>query len=323
MRLMAKDLSGQLHWFLFDGPVDTLWIESMNTVLDDNKKLCLADGKMINMSPFMSMIFEAQDLKEASPATVSRCGMVYMEPEALGVRVLHDSWIDKLPPAFTAKQSFVPTLNRLYDDFVPSTIEMLRLKCKECSPTYDNNIVSSLYKIMNSFLIRYVATEVNKVEPEDIDYLASIIENIFIFSLIWSLCCTVDNNGRKKMNDMIRIKLKTKKMTKVTIPQNNDLVYDYQYDAENNQWIQWIEKAKNFSLDVKTTQYVQCVIPTNDNIRMHYLMKSLLCKLNYHVLCPGPTGTGKSINAMKLLTGDLPDTHQYITIAFSAQSDAN
>jgi len=36
------------------------------------------------------------------------------------------------------------------------------------------------------------------------------------------------------------------------------------------------------------------------------------------VLCPGPTGTGKSINAMKLLTGDLPDTHQYITIAFSA-----
>ena len=150
-----------------------------------------------------------------------------MEPEALGVKVLHDSWKDKLPPAFTAKNTFLPTMDKLFDDWVPSTLELLRLNCIECSPTYDNNIVNSLYKIMNSFLIKYVATELNKVEPEDIDYLASILENIFIFSLIWSLCCTVNNAGRKKMNDMIRIQLKTLKMTKVTIPDDNDLVYDY------------------------------------------------------------------------------------------------
>lgn len=67
MREAVADETSDVKWTVFDGPIDALWIENMNTVLDDNMTLCLANGERIKLKSEMKMLFEVMDLAVASP----------------------------------------------------------------------------------------------------------------------------------------------------------------------------------------------------------------------------------------------------------------
>ena len=201
-------------WIMFDGPVDAIWIENMNTVLDDNKKLCLMSGEIIAMSDVMSMIFEPMDLLVASPATVSRCGMVYLEPEQLGWKPLLAAWFEKnklqgrfirmegpdkdIPTGLQIVDSDVIHIQGLFDWLVEPCLCFVRKEASEMSPTVDSNLVTSLLNIfealMKKALVKYQQKPGDDDEAVDAATEARLartriqdIECCFLFSLVWSI----------------------------------------------------------------------------------------------------------------------------------------
>lgn len=71
-------------WIVLDGDIDPMWIESLNTLMDDNKVLTLASNERIALTKEMRLLFEIANLKTATPATVSRAGILYINPQDLG-----------------------------------------------------------------------------------------------------------------------------------------------------------------------------------------------------------------------------------------------
>ena len=83
----------EMRLMIIDGPVDTLWIESMNSVLDDSKLLTLNNGDRIPLTKNVKLLFEVENLAVASPATVSRAGMIYLDIDELGWEPYISMWI--------------------------------------------------------------------------------------------------------------------------------------------------------------------------------------------------------------------------------------
>ena len=93
IRKAASDLSGRRTLVTFDGPIDPDWVENMNSVLDDNKRLNLVTGEAIYLTPNMNIILECSDLSECSPATITRCAVVYMRKESFPVKAHFNKWL--------------------------------------------------------------------------------------------------------------------------------------------------------------------------------------------------------------------------------------
>ena len=125
LRDYFADTSDDLKLLAFDGPVDTMWIENMNSVLDDTKKLCLENSDQIRLDEKTFIIFEVDDLSQASLATISRCGMVYTDRVNINANDFFYSWLKSLPESYQTSNYEKLLLNLFesyYDEIVNQTM---------------------------------------------------------------------------------------------------------------------------------------------------------------------------------------------------------
>ena len=80
-------------WSVLDGDIDPEWIESLNTVMDDNKVLTLVSQERIPLTPSMRLVLEISNMRNATPATASRGGVLYINESDIGWRPFVDSWL--------------------------------------------------------------------------------------------------------------------------------------------------------------------------------------------------------------------------------------
>uniref|UniRef100_A0A7N4NFS6 Guanylate kinase-like domain-containing protein n=1 Tax=Sarcophilus harrisii TaxID=9305 RepID=A0A7N4NFS6_SARHA len=138
------------QWIVFDGPVDTVWIENLNTVLDDNKTLCLANSERIILTDSIRMIFEVDNLSQASPATITRCAMVYMDPADLGWQPFVKTWLIKVSSLLP--QTAIDHLEQMFKKSVEEGLLFLR-KNNNMQPfsVLEIPILTNLCRILDIF----------------------------------------------------------------------------------------------------------------------------------------------------------------------------
>ncbi|KAJ3217583.1 Dynein heavy chain 7, axonemal [Dinochytrium kinnereticum] len=318
-RNFASAQTPERKWIIFDGPVDAIWIENMNTVLDDNRKLCLNSGEIIQLSSTMSLIFEVRDLAVASPATVSRCGMIYMEPSRIGWRdTLIVSWLKKNLLNETDQAMFTA----LVDWLVAPCLLFIRKECQEITETLDSNLISSFLNIFESLLDEN-GQKITDLSPKN-------LQGLMLFSLIWSIGASVNEPGREKFSFYLRSIFQGIDSHVVApafefeakVPEGS--VYDFIYEkADGGRWKNWTETIQsNFTIPAKA-KFDEILVPTIDTARYSYMLK-LLALHGKQILFVGPTGTGKSMYIQNALVNNMPrDVYQNLFVTFSAQTTAN
>ena len=337
--MVSKIITGALEisndikkWVHFDGPVDAGWIENMNTVLDDNKMLCLPDGKRIKLPSAFTMMFEVQDLKVASPATVSRCGMVYLDENTLEYGVILETWwvnfqehekeyaLEKDPKKadnYEIAGSFVKLyelVNKIFSEHLPT----LRVKCKEMIPTVDINLITNCLKLVDALWYDYRAQQLQpgdkKGEMKEAEQ-EHFLSMIFIFSFIWSVGGNLNDESRPKFNEEMRINF-----IKICTGLPDGDLYDYYIDLQSRKFKPWTNLVTDFRYD-STIPFTSILVDTADTIRYKYMLR-LMNKKAHNVLIMGETGVGKSAIIKDYLNRLPGDDFVNTSLTFSAQTSS-
>ena len=278
-RRSHKKKKGENLWLVLDGPVDAIWIENLNSVLDDNKTLTLANGDRIPMAPSTKIVFEPHNIDNASPATVSRNGMVFMSSSSLTWQPILGAWLEKIPSV---------QAEGLRSKFEICWGETLTFVKQSCVPKMD---------MLDCMYIRQAIDILIGLLPSNPDEYQKLtndhINHYFIFAVMWSIGALLELNDREKLEAFWR----ENDQLVPLLPQCKDDQTIFEFVARNDTgaWQPWNERVEKYEYPTDSVpDFNKILVPNVDNVRTDFLM-NLIMKQEKAVLLIGEQGTAKTV----------------------------
>ena len=299
-------------WVILDGDIDPMWIESLNTVMDDNKVLTLVSQERIPMTPPMRLVLEISHLKNATPATVSRGGVLFVNDNDVGWKPYFDSWISKYKKDDPFAESVFNLALTHYQLGNEQFMDDMRRK-SHITPICDMQCIQSLTTIIDRLYDNLKQDKVNydhlkKLREENNEEkIKEIYDAFFVFASMWALGGALDE-------DKFSFSGQWKSASKmVKFPdETGRLVFDYFFDVIEGKWVNWYTQVPKHDTSYDGL-FCNLIVPTAQTVSQKYLLDMHVASKK-GMLYVGSAGTAKttiikdyfnSIDKDKILTQNM------------------
>uniref|UniRef100_A0A8C5PKA2 Dynein heavy chain n=1 Tax=Leptobrachium leishanense TaxID=445787 RepID=A0A8C5PKA2_9ANUR len=258
-------------WIWFDGQLSSSWADNFNSVLGPGKVLQLSNGDQLDVPENLKLVFETTDLDQASPATCTKAGILFMERDTLGWGPLSKIWLEGRNQQEKAvlSKAFYKTLDPIFN--------LILCETRPLVPVTDVGLFHTCTNLLTVMLNEKAQSIGGQLH----------IERLFIFCLIWSVGALITSKERKRFSDLLKV-------YSSVLPDDDQgiSVFDYYLD-ESGEWDTWQARLPEMTYVVSTDMMGEAFIETEDTMIVRTFLEYASMGAQ-NVLLTGPPGCGKT-----------------------------
>jgi dynein heavy chain 1 len=333
--------SGKRHWIIFDGDVDPEWVENLNrwesrylhlfrdflfchSVLDDNKLLTLPNGERLNLPPNVRIMFEVEHLKYATPATVSRCGMIWFSEDVVEPSMVYRHYLNTLSSIpldadedsteitgrraegadsavsanLTTQKQIANILERYFeqDELVGKALAFAE-SMEHIMDFTVTRAINTLFSLINKTIRNVIEYNIQHLDfPLPLERVEQYVTKRLLVSVIWAFSGDAKLDLRAEMGEFLC------NQTGIDLPSlaPGSSLIDYDVQVSNSEWVAWQSRVPVIDIDPQSVTAADTVVPTVDTVRHEEVLYSWLAEHKPLMLC-GPPGSGKTMTLFSAL----------------------
>lgn len=301
------------------------------SVLDDNKLLTLPNGERLNLPSNVRIMFEVEHLKYATPATVSRCGMIWFSEDVIEPSMIYRNYLDTLAtvaldaddeelidnvtrrPGISAPNASLPNLEiqqsiagMLEPYFTPDGLVSTALRHVESFEHImdftTTRALNTLFSLVNKTVRNII--DYNNQHPDfplSNDRMEQYVTRRLLLNIIWAFSGDCKLDARAELGNF----LSSRSGIDVPLITTNLSLLDYDVSVNPDEWVPWQSKVPAIEIEAHAVTASDVVVPTVDTLRHEEVLYSWLSEHKPLMLC-GPPGSGKTMTLFSALR-KLPD----------------